>query len=342
VSEIERRAVQKVIDRARELGMGDQIPQSILELASVHDHNGGAVRWARANPDEKTWPGGCCVGNDVYGPERCTCWVPVFDLEQSTELQEIASPLDCDERDKLCGDCAFRPDSPERSDNDGFTEDTLFDMTRSGGRQMFFCHQGVRRAIRYEHPDGRVIEAGPGDYQPVYTGPVPHRADGRAGEVCAGYALHVRKFEEEVQPDWLVKLAAMFADGEVLPGGMFWEHPPPVGKGGNGILGRGLVPQAIADFRRGRRGRPVRASAGARRVEAPVTPLPIRRQIVGVLRANPGRWARVYDGGPIGSGTMCEWYRKSMPGNKIGTAMRTQGLTCAVYACFRPELAWVL
>lgn len=74
----ERRTIQLIIDKANQAGV--EVPASITALAFSGQRNQGAVLWYRAHPD---WSGtGCCWG-DVLDPDGCTCWVPIFDLEQT-------------------------------------------------------------------------------------------------------------------------------------------------------------------------------------------------------------------------------------------------------------------
>lgn len=133
--------------------------------------------------------GMCCMGAAVYGESRCTCWEPIYDLNQRP-LQNDGTPPPEDAiptRSKCCHDCAYRNDSPEREDGQG---DFLDDLA-VGGREEFWCHQGIRRIIAWRHPDGRELPAAPGDYRPPQTTeprPAIWKADGTVGERCAGWA----------------------------------------------------------------------------------------------------------------------------------------------------------
>lgn len=134
----------------------------------------------------------CCIGAAEHGPGDCTCWEPEYELEQQTPDTSIEPTT----RATMCADCAYRPDSPERSgdpnyqhsDEDGFSE-------LAAG--VFWCHQGMRKPLRWRHPAGISVEA-IGDY---YSPPlrerdgelVPFRADGTPGERCAGWAAHRRR-----------------------------------------------------------------------------------------------------------------------------------------------------
>lgn len=139
----------------------------------------------------------CCMGSAVHGPERCTCWEPVYDLEQAP-LQETIANLnrEPDTRSKCCEDCAYRLGSTERERGDA---DVLMGHALDG-RSEFWCHQGSRRILAYVHPDGRRAEANPGDYDPPTTyepRPLVWKADGTPQERCAGWAALRRSLTEE-------------------------------------------------------------------------------------------------------------------------------------------------
>lgn len=133
----------------------------------------------------------CCIGEAVYGPQRCTCWEPVYDLEQRVLENGGKPPEEITIRSKCCHDCAYRNGSPEREDG----EDDWLDDIALDGRSEFYCHQGMRRIVAWEHPDGRRIEASDGCYAPPKgpsERPMPWKADGAPGELCAGWSS-VRK-----------------------------------------------------------------------------------------------------------------------------------------------------
>lgn len=116
----------------------------------------------------------CCMSAAEDGPAACTCWEPVFDAEQA----EPRTDLEPGTRPAMCGDCAYRPDSPER----------LADPYALLYLANFWCHRGIRRPTSWRHPDGRVRPGDPSDYQPPIVGGVPYRADGRPAERCGGWA----------------------------------------------------------------------------------------------------------------------------------------------------------
>lgn len=116
----------------------------------------------------------CCDGA-FRGAIACMCWEPVYDVEQADP--DPAAKVRT--RAAMCGDCAFKDDSPEMK-SDPYA---LVDL------DVFWCHRGMRRPKEWRHPDGRVRAAFPGDYQPAYIGDVPYRADGRPAEKCGGWAM---------------------------------------------------------------------------------------------------------------------------------------------------------
>lgn len=125
------------------------------------------------------------MGSGEDGPRGCTCWEPVYDLEQQPLQLDTAATT----RARCCADCAFRNGSPERVEADG-------DFPHTTGRQPFWCHQGVRRVVGWRHPDGREMPAGEGDYRPPFGADAAGDqavwlAVGRAGERCAGWAALV-------------------------------------------------------------------------------------------------------------------------------------------------------
>jgi hypothetical protein len=131
--------------------------------------------------------GACCAGSAVKGPQYCTCWVHEYDQEQ-----QEPRPGEPGRRPAMCGDCAYRPASPEHAGDQRFQGDARFLQEIVAKGQKFWCHQGMRRVARLVHPSGAVVdltETGHTvDYQPPITGGVPYKADGSPGELCAGWA----------------------------------------------------------------------------------------------------------------------------------------------------------
>lgn len=127
----------------------------------------------------------CCIGGAMRGPRGCSCWTPVYDLEQA-EPNLSTQPQT---RETCCHDCAYRNGSPERAEQD--LGEVLSDIAGEAD-SVFACHQGMRRIVAYVHPDGRRVEAGPGDYDPPQIGAVAFRADGTPADRCAGWAARRR------------------------------------------------------------------------------------------------------------------------------------------------------
>lgn len=125
----------------------------------------------------------CCMGVATGGIDYCTCWEPIHDLDQAAGSFDTTTPLET--AAKCCFDCAYRNGSPERTGDD---EDWLLGLP--GERTTFFCHQGIRRVLRYRHPSGIVLPTGPGDYDPPRGNGRVYRADGSPAEICAGFAAH--------------------------------------------------------------------------------------------------------------------------------------------------------
>lgn len=132
--------------------------------------------------------GYCCMGAAMRGAIYCTCWEEVYDLEQS-EPVELVSQDQCVVRTSSCSDCAYRSDSPERSDG-GYVEENLLALPDSGS--VFWCHTGMRRLVAFVHPDGRRIDVPDKvefhSYDPLRINNVPYKADGTPGEICGGWA----------------------------------------------------------------------------------------------------------------------------------------------------------
>ena len=139
----------------------------------------------------------CCEGSMLDGPGRCTCWEPIWNTEQQplddTAARLLAAGVEPTVRPSMCGDCAYRPDSPEKSGNPTFQGDADFleRIAREGHR--FWCHDGNRIAARWRHPKtGMEIPGHPAAYKPPIKDNVPYKADGTPSFVCAGWAARRR------------------------------------------------------------------------------------------------------------------------------------------------------
>lgn len=135
--------------------------------------------------------GGCCYGEAMNGPAGCTCWTPVYDLDQQPPdelaqrlLENGVTPVT---RRLMCEDCAYRPGSPEKTGAPDHAGDAEFLEGIAMAGERFWCHQGIRRPARWVHPAGAVHEGGPAAYSPPIVDAVPYRADGSPAELCAGW-----------------------------------------------------------------------------------------------------------------------------------------------------------
>lgn len=131
-------------------------------------------------PEPPDWTP-CCFGSAVNGHGGCTCWEPVYDAEQAAPRTGEPAEL----RRRMCDDCAYRPDSPERAD--AFSEDALLALPADAS--VFWCHQGMRRVAAWRHPDGREVPGAAGAYEPPIVAERPYRADGRPAAVCGGWLV---------------------------------------------------------------------------------------------------------------------------------------------------------
>ena len=143
------------------------------------DHVGGPDAELPKVTDEP-----CCMGAAVYGHQRCTCWREVYDQEQQPPIEGGERVV----RDRCCGDCAFRMDSPERSGDTRYkhsSEDGVADLVH--GRGTFMCHVGMRKIVALRHEvTGDEIPMQIDAYAPLIIDGVAYKADGTRAEVCAG------------------------------------------------------------------------------------------------------------------------------------------------------------
>ena len=128
----------------------------------------------------------CCYGAALNGKDRCTCWEPVYDVEQQVLRPGMPlPPIPV----RMCADCAYRPNSPERSGEEGYAADRemLDDLVSSG--EPFLCHRGMRLPAKWVHPSGAEIAGHPAGYDPPFLDGIPYKSDGTPGEICAGWLL---------------------------------------------------------------------------------------------------------------------------------------------------------
>jgi hypothetical protein len=125
----------------------------------------------------------CCYGAAIYGAQACTCWEPVYDLAQQQPRTAVPQV-----RATPCADCAYRGGSPERRGDPEYAgSGAELDRIVEAG-EPFYCHQGIRRPVRYRHPSGAEVEGHAASYDPPIVVGVPHRADGAPADLCAGWA----------------------------------------------------------------------------------------------------------------------------------------------------------
>jgi hypothetical protein len=122
----------------------------------------------------------CCEASAFTDGEECTCWVAVLDVVPTLAVQEGPHRI----RRTMCGDCAYRPGSPERESLGG-------DAPSFSRAARFYCHTGMPRAVGYTHPHlGLVPAPTTDDYRPYIRDGQAWQADGRPAELCAGWAAH--------------------------------------------------------------------------------------------------------------------------------------------------------
>jgi hypothetical protein len=156
----------------------------------------GGVYGTLTMPDPVS--GACCDGSAVKGPQYCTCWTPRFDLEQQPPVEGEPGT-----RTAMCADCAYRPGSPERQGDERYNGDPEFLDRIVVTGEMFFCHAGIRQAVKLVHPSGAEVDLlalAPGDYRPPIADGIPYKADGSPGDLCAGWAARRAKFLMTTSP----------------------------------------------------------------------------------------------------------------------------------------------
>lgn len=121
-----------------------------------------------------------------------TCWEEIYDLDQQPIRPGMPLPP---VPVRMCGDCAYRPGSPERQGDDTYKgdQDLLDELVATG--QSFYCHAGIRRVTAWRHPAGVEIPGHPGAYDPPIKDAVPYKADGTPANLCAGWLLRRVKTE---------------------------------------------------------------------------------------------------------------------------------------------------
>lgn len=137
----------------------------------------------------------CCSEVERRGVENggpgCTCWTPVYAEPQRPPVPGIPVA-----RRAPCRTCACHVAAGQLSDGSelpaGLEEAYAWLVARAARGEAFYCHEGARVPIRWEHPtepprapaDHYVDDAGHSDWPPPMVDGVPYRADGRPAELC--------------------------------------------------------------------------------------------------------------------------------------------------------------
>lgn len=138
----------------------------------------------------------CCGGAaEVEDMHYCDCWVPV--IEPATgQTPPDGTPASV-ARPSMCSDCAFRPGSPERANDESVTADTD-DLERCVTTGVpFYCHDGMVRVLGWDHPSGVHVEAPVDAYTPPIRMGTPYRADGAPALLCAGWQARRARLRRE-------------------------------------------------------------------------------------------------------------------------------------------------
>lgn len=136
--------------------------------------------------------GACCFMAAALGPRECTCWEPVHDLAQA----DPRTTLDASPMPGMCGDCAYKPGSPERRDDPDVVASSaqLEQLVATG--TPFWCHNGLRRLTHYIHPPTGTVYV-PDGTESAYLPPIidgrPYKADGSPADYCAGWTARFLK-----------------------------------------------------------------------------------------------------------------------------------------------------
>jgi len=101
----------------------------------------------------------------------------------------------------MCEDCAYRPQSPERSGDDRYAGDADQLEAWASTGTPFHCHDGMRKRVARWHPAGRLILDSADTYEPPIREGVPYRADGQPGLLCAGWDARRRALVARVREE---------------------------------------------------------------------------------------------------------------------------------------------
>lgn len=138
----------------------------------------------------------CCTGAAMYGAGGCTCWRSVYDVDQADPMPaaRVVRP------GGMCGDCAYRPGSPEKAGDPGYRGDADQLEVWAEAATPFHCHDGLRRRVGRRHPAGVELHSPADEYDPPILDGVPYRADGQPGYLCAGWDARRRAIAARVEP----------------------------------------------------------------------------------------------------------------------------------------------
>lgn len=161
-------------------------------MSGAWSHVCGAPTSALPAPDKDS---PCCWTAAETDGKACECWEEIYWPPPTPDI--LAGPMAT--RTRLCHDCAYRPGSPERAEEDGEQLDAVL-------YQPFTCHQGMPVLVGYRHPqiDGlSMLARGLHDrdnFGPVTRGAQAWKANGSPAELCAGWAgvLGLRRIEKRL------------------------------------------------------------------------------------------------------------------------------------------------
>lgn len=136
--------------------------------------------------------GPCCWQAANTEGDDCSCWLPILHPAPAMDNGQLVTEEGPQElRRSKCGDCAYRPSSPERAAQGG--EPLTYGLDRP-----FSCHEADRdvdpdarmpRVTVWVHPpSGATLTVTDDDYKPVINGNRPYLATGAPAPLCAGWA----------------------------------------------------------------------------------------------------------------------------------------------------------
>jgi hypothetical protein len=133
-----------------------------------------------------------CCENVANGDHiLCTCWEPIYNLDQQPVDEQarklLAAGIEPVTRKAMCGDCAYRPGSPEKSGDESYRGDAEFLERIAAHGERFWCHTGMRVPVKWVHPSGAELPGHRGAYRPPIHDAIPYQADGSPAELCAGW-----------------------------------------------------------------------------------------------------------------------------------------------------------